>query len=105
MLPAPSFVKLARMDEAVTIHSPVQGRALTRLRERVRASAPTRVEVGLALGSAALLIVAFPDFELWPLAWVGLIPLFLAVARKPQRGRAFLLGWITGTIFFYGSCY
>jgi apolipoprotein N-acyltransferase len=59
----------------------------------------------LAVSSAALLVLSFPDFNLWPLAWIGLVPLLLAIARKPQRGRAFLLGWMTGTLFFYGSCY
>ncbi|HKR01257.1 MAG TPA: apolipoprotein N-acyltransferase [Pyrinomonadaceae bacterium] len=77
----------------------------TRIGRRVRASAPARVEVGLAVLSAALLVFSFPDFNLWPLAWVSLVPLFLAVARRPSRGRAFLLGWLTGTLFFYGSCY
>jgi apolipoprotein N-acyltransferase len=100
------FVKLAGMDEAaVPFNAPVRVGAWKRLRSRVRASAPTRVETALAVLSAALLVFSFPDFNLWPLAWVALVPLFLAIARTPQRGRAFLLGWITGTLFFYGSCY
>jgi apolipoprotein N-acyltransferase len=93
------------MDDAVSLDAPVRGRLLTRLRRRVRAAAPARVEVALAAAAAALLILSFPDFNLWPLAWVGLVPLFLAVARSPSRGRAFLLGWLTGALFFYGSCY
>jgi len=77
-----------------------------RVRERARASSPTRMETALALSSSALLILSFPDFNLWPLAWVALIPLFIVVARRPgYSGRAFLLGWITGTVFFFGSCY
>jgi apolipoprotein N-acyltransferase len=100
-----SFVKLACMEEAVSINAPLGARGWTRLRNRVRASAPTRVEAALAVLSAALLVFSFPDFNLWPLAWVGFVPLFLAIARRPERGRAFLLGWITGTLFFYGSCY
>ena len=70
-----------------------------------RAISPTRVEVLLAVVSAALLIISFPDFNLWPLAWVALIPLFIAVAGRPQAARAFLLGLTTGTVFFFGSCY
>jgi apolipoprotein N-acyltransferase len=93
------------MDDVVSLDVPVRERGFTRLRKRIRACAPTRVETALAVSSAALLIFSFPDFNLWPLAWVGLVPLFLAIAHKPQRGRAFLLGWITGTLFFYGSCY
>jgi apolipoprotein N-acyltransferase len=93
------------MQEALSLDAPVRWRWLKRLRERVRACAPTRVEVGLSVLSAALLVFSFPDFNLWPLAWVALVPLLTAIARRPQRGRAFLLGWLTGTLFFYGSCY
>ena len=90
------------MDDAVSLGAPVGERRLT----RARASAPTLAEVGLAVWSAALLIFSFPDFNVWPLAWVGLAPLLVVVARRPQAPiRTFLLGWITGTLFFYGSCY
>ncbi|MBV9957345.1 MAG: apolipoprotein N-acyltransferase [Acidobacteria bacterium] len=81
-------------------------RLLSRLRSSVRAQAPARVETALAVLSALLLILSFPDFNLWPLAWIGLVPLLVAVVRAPQLNvRAFLLGWIAGTLFFYGSCY
>ncbi|HYJ47309.1 MAG TPA: hypothetical protein VEV81_11920, partial [Pyrinomonadaceae bacterium] len=93
------------MDDALNLDAPIRERPWKRLRRRARASAPTRVETGLALSSAALLVASFPDFNLWPLAWVSLAPLLVAVALRPQRGRAFLLGWMTGTLFFYGSCY
>ncbi len=60
----------------------------------------------MAVLSAALLILAFPNFNLWVLAWIGVVPLMLAVLRSPQmQVRAFLLGWIAGTLFFYGTCY
>lgn len=61
--------------------------------------------MGLAALSAWLLIFSFPDFDWWALAWVGLAPLFVAVGGRPQWGRAFVLGWATGTLFFYTSCY
>lgn len=94
------------MQEAVSLEaSPVRRRRLKRLRERVWACAPTRVEAALAALSAALLIFSFPDFDLWPLAWVALVPLLVSIGRRPQSGRAFLLGWLTGTLYFYGSCY
>ncbi|MGI8656486.1 MAG: apolipoprotein N-acyltransferase [Pyrinomonadaceae bacterium] len=72
---------------------------------KARANLPTLSETGLAVLSALLLVVSFPDFNLWPLAWIALAPLFVAVARQPQTGRSFLLGWLTGTLYFYGSCY
>lgn len=60
---------------------------------------------GLALLSVLLLVLAFPDFNLWPLAWVGLVPLLVAIAKRPVSKRAFFLGWITGGAFFYATCY
>jgi apolipoprotein N-acyltransferase len=70
---------------------------------------PTRTvmlaECGLALLSALLLSLAFPDCDLWPLAWVALIPLLITLARHPGRRRAFLLGWMMGSVFFYSTCY
>lgn len=55
--------------------------------------------------SAVLLVLSFPDFNLWPLAWIGLAPLLVTIARRPTPSRSFLLGWFTGTLYFYGSCY
>ena len=94
------------MDDAVSLDAPVRGRLLTRLWRRARASAPARVEVALAAASAALLVLSFPDFNLWPLAWVGLAPLALAVVRQATRpATAFVTGWAAGTVFFYATCY
>jgi apolipoprotein N-acyltransferase len=74
---------------------------LTRLRER----APALIDFGAATFSAVLLILSFPDFNLWPLAWCALVPLLLVIGSNRDRGRPFLLGWAFGTLFFYGSCY
>src|SRR5712671_1086594 len=70
-----------------------------------RASIPTLAEASLVIASALLLILSFPDFELWPLAWIGLTPLLLVVAQPLKAGRAFVLGWLWGAIFFYGACW
>ncbi|HSP64315.1 MAG TPA: apolipoprotein N-acyltransferase [Pyrinomonadaceae bacterium] len=72
---------------------------------RVRASVPTINEASLAIASALLLVLSFPDFDLWWLAWIGLVPLLVAVTLTPKAGRAFLLGWLWGVIFFYGTCW
>jgi len=58
-----------------------------------------------AAATALLLIFSFPNFELWFLAWIGLVPLLIAIARKPSPLRALLLGWTAGTVFFYATCY
>ncbi|MDQ6651378.1 MAG: apolipoprotein N-acyltransferase, partial [Acidobacteriota bacterium] len=42
---------------------------------------------------------------IWPLAWVALVPLFVVLARNPRPSRAFLLGWLFGSVFFYGTCH
>jgi len=72
---------------------------------RVRAGVPTLAEASLAIASALLLVLSFPDFDLWWLAWIGMVPLLVVVTRTPKAGRAFLLGWLWGLIFFYGSCW
>lgn len=61
------------------------------------------VDTLAAIASALLLILSFPDFNLWPLAWVALTPLLVIIARRPAPLRAFLLGCVAGAIFFYGS--
>jgi apolipoprotein N-acyltransferase len=63
------------------------------------------LSAGLSLFSAALLVLAFPDFNLWFLVWVGFVPLFYALGEKPSVRRAFLLGELFGIGLFYGSCY
>jgi len=59
----------------------------------------------LALGSAALLILTFPRFQLVWLAPVALAPLLVAVAREPRWPRRFLLGWVSGVVYWFGICY
>lgn len=93
------------MSEAVQVAARPGARRLSMLLEGARAALPTRVEAALAVASSALLILSFPDFNLWPLAWVALIPLLTVVGRRPEAARSFLLGWLMGTVFFFGSCY
>jgi apolipoprotein N-acyltransferase len=71
----------------------------------IRAGIPTLAEAALAIASALLTIRSFPDFDLWFLAWIGLAPLLLAVARTQNALRASVLGWLYGTVFFYGTCW
>jgi apolipoprotein N-acyltransferase len=71
-----------------------------------RAKLPTLKNSLLAVVSAILLIFAFPDFDFWFLAWVSLVPLFFAVEREKQSViKSFVLGWIFGVCFFFGSCW
>ena len=72
---------------------------------QLRVVLPKRVEWAAAVLTAILLILSFPDFEFSFLAWVALVPLIYVIVRSPHPGRAFVLGWAAGTVFFYGSCY
>src|SRR4029079_13197972 len=63
------------------------------------------VDCGVALFSAILLTISFPDFGLWPLAWVALVPLLSAVASRPRPIICLGLGWLFGSVFFFGSCH
>jgi apolipoprotein N-acyltransferase len=65
----------------------------------------TRVEWAAAAATAILLILSFPNFELFFLAWIALVPLMLVVAWRPVPRTAFITGWAAGSAFFYGSCY
>jgi apolipoprotein N-acyltransferase len=90
------------------MHDAVAPKASYRRRnvaEFVRAGAPTLPELALVSASALLAILSFPNFDLWFLAWLALVPLMLLLVRPPKAGRAFLLGWLWGVIFFYGSCW
>lgn len=67
---------------------------------------PAPLNAVLAVLSAILLVLAFPDFEFWFLAWFALVPLFFAIEREKQSAaKAFVTGWIFGTLFFFGSCW
>jgi apolipoprotein N-acyltransferase len=88
------------MHDAVAVEAPNP-----RLVPHARAQVPTLTEVSWVIASAILLVLSFPDFELWPLAWIGLAPFLVVVAQPLRPLRAFVLGWLWGAIFFYGTCW
>ncbi len=60
----------------------------------------------LALLSGALLALSFPKFGHPALAWIALAPLLAAIAQRPTGSRrAFLLGLVTGVVYFSGTLY
>jgi len=59
----------------------------------------------LVVLAAVLLILAFPPFELWFTAWFALVPLLWAVDREGSVRQSFVLGWLSGNIFFFGTCW
>jgi apolipoprotein N-acyltransferase len=54
--------------------------------------------------SAALLILSFPNFNIWLFAWFGFVPLFFALEGKTHK-EAFFLFFFTGLIFWSGIIY
>jgi apolipoprotein N-acyltransferase len=67
---------------------------------------PRWQDAALAALSAILLILAFPDFEIWWLAWFALVPFLFAIENNKQFTiKSFWLGWLQGTVFFYGTCW
>jgi len=56
-------------------------------------------DMAAAALSGAVLALAFPDYHLWPLAWVALVPLLIVLRGKnPAHGA--LLGFITGAVLY-----
>jgi len=94
-------------DAVATLSQPTLRKAnrFSDLATRIRREAPSLVNCGVALISSILLIISFPDFNLWSLAWIALVPLMVAVSRRPQAVSCFCLGWLFGSVFFFGSCY
>ena len=65
------------------------------------ADAPLRFAAAVLLASLAGVLTVSPMLyePLWPLAWVGLLPLFVAL-RGVSAARAFVLGWWTETLMY-----
>jgi len=73
---------------------------------RLRKNLLSPLSAGLSIVSALLLILAFPGFEFWLLAWFALVPLFFAIEREKESiVKSFLVGWLFGLVFFFGTCW
>ena len=94
------------MEDALAVsNQPAANSWLLKAISRVRADSPTLSEWLASLGTAILLALSFPNFDLFFLAWLGLVPLLIVIARRPAPIRAFMLGCVSGSVFFYSSCY
>src|SRR5712691_5436152 len=63
-----------------------------------RSLAPLGINFALAALSGVLFALSFPDFAIGWLAFVALIPLFVALGRARSGWDAFFLGWISQTV-------
>ena len=55
-----------------------------------------------ACSSGILLFCSFPTVNFFSLAWVALIPLLIALESGASRKSSFLMGYISGLVFFAG---
>src|SRR3954452_16320977 len=69
-----------------------------------RGALPTVWAAALAVLCGVLYFLAFPGLDLWPLGFVALVPLRLALVGQTPK-RAFWIGWLSGltmiTLGFY----
>jgi apolipoprotein N-acyltransferase len=57
-----------------------------------------------ALCSGLFLVFTFPPFDFYPLAWFALVPLLISLTGKTLKD-AFLIGTLTGFVYFVGTVY
>ena len=59
----------------------------------------------LAVSAGVLNWAVFPKVGIWPLVWICQLPLLLASFREKSSYRALLYGFVTGVVFFVGTCH
>ncbi|HME98858.1 MAG TPA: apolipoprotein N-acyltransferase [Terriglobia bacterium] len=55
--------------------------------------------------TGALLVLSLPKPDLYPLAWIALVPLMTVIASTASMTGVVLSSYIGGVVFFAGSCY
>lgn len=76
------------------------------LRRLIGHSIPGWKSVLLALMSAAMLAVSFPDFDISAFAFFALVPLFVGIYSEHHSvPKSLVAGWIFGTAFFSFTCW
>ncbi len=55
-----------------------------------------------AVCSGILLLCSYPTVNFFPLAWIGLVPLLLALENVKSWKTAFSIGYVAGFLFFAG---
>jgi apolipoprotein N-acyltransferase len=52
-----------------------------------------------------MLFTACADIDIWPLAWIGVVPALWAIEGAPTRRHALLYGWLAGLVANLGGFY
>jgi apolipoprotein N-acyltransferase len=71
--------------------------------------APPRWErarwMAVCAGAGVIWFLSCADFDVWPLAWVAMVPTLFAIERASTLRRAILFAWITGIVANAGGFY
>src|SRR5262245_60527075 len=59
----------------------------------------------LGFSSGLLLVLSLPKPDLYPLAWIALVPLLVAIYRASNLKRAIVTSYAAGLMFFAGTFY
>ncbi len=60
---------------------------------------------GLAILSGCLWFLGCADFDIWPLAYIAMLPAFWAFDRATTRRKALFYGWLAGLVANVGGFY
>ena len=67
------------------------------------------VKIGRAVASSiisgVLLVLSLPKPDLYPLAWIALVPLLVLLGAAQSVARTVLVSYIAGVVFFSGTFY
>ena len=58
-----------------------------------------------AIASGVAWFVATPNFDVWPLGWVAMVPGLFAIEHAPTRRRALFYGFVCGLVTNVGGFY
>ena len=70
-----------------------------------RSNRRVRVEVLYGILSGLLLTLSLPKPDLYPLAWIALVPWLLVLLRDPNPRPVALVSYVAGFVFFTGTFY
>jgi apolipoprotein N-acyltransferase len=64
-----------------------------------------RTVVPMGALSGALLVLSLPKPDLYPLAWIALVPLLYLIGGTQSVSAVMISSYVAGVIFFAGTCY
>jgi apolipoprotein N-acyltransferase len=64
-----------------------------------------RAAPAAAVVSGVLWFVSCADYDIWPLAWIAMVPALWAIEAAPTRRQALAWGWLAGLVANLGGFY